>query len=479
VLIIVPIVLIAAAAYASAVLATLSKEIGFTVLGVFVTIEVLEQMKLLAADFKRRGRIKINDGDPSPHTLHTDQCGLEVFLRAMGACLTQGPSMLRVTVLLVAAIAYFHLRRVLHGPETLLYRWSIMENHVLLMPSLMQRSLAYAQYHFWYFWKLLFPAHLCFDYGYKCVRDVERIADPMNLLPLTLYISLFYNVWRSISRIRVAQLMSLAMMVIPIMPALNIILPVGTLLAERLLFIPSMGFCMLAGQLLAVDCHDYFDWGSEYISLRLDVVLGCIWHSYSHSRSGSTMSTGQQQQQQVPPRLEQQSNPQPKQLLSLSQSQPLDNSCSGHSSPVDSGSTEKKRVRFDLKKKAPKHSAAYYRIKQTGSIEHPPPMQQSVPESRFGGGIHSMGSTHQSEARVSVSVLPILMAVLLVCCGWKIVVRNRDWQDELSLYRSGLDVCPTSLKVLTNYALLSIAHGQTRIGRSCPMAAMDYLSVYV
>jgi len=36
----------------SAALATLSKEIGFTVLGVFMTIEVLEQMKAMVVEVK-------------------------------------------------------------------------------------------------------------------------------------------------------------------------------------------------------------------------------------------------------------------------------------------------------------------------------------------------------------------------------------------------------------------------------------------
>lgn len=445
----------------SAVLATLSKEIGFTVLGVFGTIEVLEQMKRLTAataaaandvERKRRGQMKVVEGDNcysvASNPPHEEQRGVEVFLRAVEACITRGRPLLRVAVLPVAALAYFHLRRVLHGPEILLYRWSIMENHVLLMPSLKQRALAYAQYHFWYFWKLLFPAHLCFDYGYKCVRDVECFADPMNLLPLSLYVSLGWYAWRSISRVRVATLMGLAMMVIPIIPALNVFLPVGTLLAERLLFIPSTGFCMLVGQLLAVDLSDFIDRGSESIALRLDTVMGYIqqWCSCS----------GRNTRQ----------HPHPNPPHSVD-----------HQSELTASSSDKKRkVRFDLrkeKKRAPqklKQQQHYCRVKSAESTD-PSPIQSAVAgdDGPGGGCIHSMmGSPRQGqEATVvsaSVSLLHILLVLLLVCCGWKIFVRNKDWHDELSLYRSGLDVCPTSLKVLSNYALLSIAHGHTRIG---------------
>jgi hypothetical protein len=37
-------------------------------------------------------------------------------------------------------------------------------------------------------------------------------------------------------------------------PALNILFPVGTILAERLLFIPSVGFCILIGEFLTGKC---------------------------------------------------------------------------------------------------------------------------------------------------------------------------------------------------------------------------------
>ena len=38
----------------------------------------------------------------------------------------------------------------------------------------------------------------------------------------------------------------------PLLPALNLLLPVGTVLAERLLYLPSVGVCMLAAPPLAV-----------------------------------------------------------------------------------------------------------------------------------------------------------------------------------------------------------------------------------
>lgn len=40
-------------------------------------------------------------------------------------------------------------------------------------------------------------------------------------------------------------MMGLALLVFPFLPASNLFFPVGFVLAERILYIPSMGFCLL------------------------------------------------------------------------------------------------------------------------------------------------------------------------------------------------------------------------------------------
>ena len=44
---------------------------------------------------------------------------------------------------------------------------------------------------------------------------------------------------------RITLLIGICMLLLPLLPALNIFFPVGTLLAERLLFIPSGRFSVL------------------------------------------------------------------------------------------------------------------------------------------------------------------------------------------------------------------------------------------
>ena len=68
-----------------------------------------------------------------------------------------------------------------------LYHWSILENHISLLPSFLERSLSYAQTHFWYVFKLVYPRYLCFDYGFACMPTVHVWRDPRNVLPLLMY----------------------------------------------------------------------------------------------------------------------------------------------------------------------------------------------------------------------------------------------------------------------------------------------------
>ncbi len=59
-----------------------------------------------------------------------------------------------------------------------LYRWTALENHVALLGSPLARALSYAQSHAWYALKLVYPRHLCYDYGLACLPTVTSLTDP-------------------------------------------------------------------------------------------------------------------------------------------------------------------------------------------------------------------------------------------------------------------------------------------------------------
>ncbi|GFR03571.1 protein O-mannosyl-transferase TMTC3, partial [Trichonephila clavata] len=97
-------------------------------------------------------------------------------------------------------------------------------------------------------WLLLCPADLCCDWTMGSVPLILSWNDPRNLGTLTVYVilcAILWNIfWVDDTRSRIL-LMGLSMCVFPFLPASNLFFPVGFVVAERVLYAPSMGFCLL------------------------------------------------------------------------------------------------------------------------------------------------------------------------------------------------------------------------------------------
>lgn len=100
-------------------------------------------------------------------------------------------------------------------------------------------------------WLLLFPCDLCCDWTMGTIPLVESFLDPRNLSTLAAYVFLFLMTCAALctenKQRSVVILMSLAFMIFPFLPASNLFFPVGFVIAERVLYMPSMGFCLLVG----------------------------------------------------------------------------------------------------------------------------------------------------------------------------------------------------------------------------------------
>ena len=161
---------------------------------------------------------------------------------------------------------------------------------------------------------------------------MHSLLDIRNLLSLSAYLTVVFSIGYSIRSRRPQTILSLALLLIPFAPAANVLFPVGTVLAERLLFIPSMGFCMFVADILCVDCKSFW-------STLTDAII------------------------------------------------------------------------------------------------------------------------NQRIAKVKIlpisSVVTVLFPVLLIFAV-RVVTRNNDWTSEIQIYKSALNVCPTSVKALSNYAMLQL-----------------------
>ena len=97
-------------------------------------------------------------------------------------------------------------------------------------------------------WLLLNPAHLCADWRFELIPLIRTIADPHNALSivtLTTVMALVFHGAKGTSEQSRILLFGLAMTIVPFLPASNLLFPVGFVVAERVLYLPSMGLCML------------------------------------------------------------------------------------------------------------------------------------------------------------------------------------------------------------------------------------------
>ena len=99
-------------------------------------------------------------------------------------------------------------------------------------------------------WLLLNPYNLCADWRFGTAPLIKSLSDSHNLLTLLTLSAVLYAGIFSISGSGKSQkvgVFALSLLILPYLPASNLFFPVGFVVAERILYLPSMGFCMLVG----------------------------------------------------------------------------------------------------------------------------------------------------------------------------------------------------------------------------------------
>ncbi|CAG4941419.1 unnamed protein product [Colias eurytheme] len=94
-------------------------------------------------------------------------------------------------------------------------------------------------------WLLTLPEALCCDWTMGTVALLRSWRDPRNLATLALATSLVAGAIHALRTRSSALSMGLALLVLPFLPASNLFFPVGFVVAERVLYMPSMGWCLL------------------------------------------------------------------------------------------------------------------------------------------------------------------------------------------------------------------------------------------
>jgi tetratricopeptide (TPR) repeat protein len=358
---------------------------------------------------------------------------LLLMIQVLQQTLLSFPNFLRVCCLLFCVLYFFHFRLSLHG-ETTIYKWTIMENHIDGIPSFVVRTLSYGQTHFWYLFKLFYPKHLCFDYGYQCLPVIFDVLDFRNLFPLMTYLTGLSFLYYCVTYMRLSLFLGIALFLIPLLPALNIFIPVGTLLAERLLFVPSIGFCLIVGELLTYECS----WIWNTLDSIMSSALFSLEETTHRSVDSIVHSLSSLKQQSVPEkRIDQVVNKKE----------------TAESSSSDGANSPKKAVRFALsnKKKSPSSQNISGMDKENNDTND---KKCGIPKVEVKGIESSSSANHKLKRVPPFTSLLFFIFPLLFFGAHRVFIRNTDWKSEYNIYSSALKVCPNSVKALSNYAML-------------------------
>ncbi|XP_063969709.1 protein O-mannosyl-transferase TMTC1-like isoform X1 [Lytechinus pictus] len=157
------------------------------------------------------------------------------------------PFIFRSAILIGAAFVFLSFRLwMLNGH---LPHFSEEDNPASFAPHLTTRFLTYSYLVAFNILLLLCPTTLSHDWQEGSIPLVESLWDPRNAATLLAFASLclitFHCIFRSKDTERRVLACGLLFLAVPFLPASNLLIKVGFVVAERILYIPSLGFCIL------------------------------------------------------------------------------------------------------------------------------------------------------------------------------------------------------------------------------------------
>ncbi|XP_064614962.1 protein O-mannosyl-transferase TMTC4-like [Liolophura sinensis] len=157
------------------------------------------------------------------------------------------------------SLIFRHCILLFTGVILLVVRWRVMGSapptfqlmdnpHSFVNGTLMRT----VNYHYLYAmngWLLVNPWWLCFDWSMGCIPVITSLADPRILAAIAFWAFMgliIYSCWKEeVSHHERVLLLGLAFLVIPFLPATNLLFRVGFVIAERVLYLSTAGFCLL------------------------------------------------------------------------------------------------------------------------------------------------------------------------------------------------------------------------------------------
>ncbi|XP_068047019.1 protein O-mannosyl-transferase TMTC1 isoform X3 [Anomalospiza imberbis] len=160
---------------------------------------------------------------------------------------TARPFLKRAALVISYVILVLYFRLWIMGGSMPMF--SEQDNPASFSPYLLTRFLTYSYLLAFNAWLLLAPITLCYDWQVGSIPLVESIWDVRNLATVFLVLVMTLLSLHCISAFKKLEhkevLVGLLFLVFPFIPASNLFFRVGFVVAERVLYMPSMGYCIL------------------------------------------------------------------------------------------------------------------------------------------------------------------------------------------------------------------------------------------
>ncbi|KAM9845751.1 protein O-mannosyl-transferase TMTC1 [Aulostomus maculatus] len=185
------------------------------------------------------------------------------------------PLIKRAAVVSAYVVVIMSVRLWLMGGSMPLF--SEQDNPASFSPHLLTRFLTYSFLLSFNAWLLLAPAVLCYDWQVGSIPLVESLGDIRNMATLllaTVMVALCIQCILSLQRQESREvLVGMLFLVFPFIPASNLFFRVGFVVAERVLYMPSMGFCILVVHGLSRLGSVVGRWGTTVLSVSVLLLL--------------------------------------------------------------------------------------------------------------------------------------------------------------------------------------------------------------
>ena len=121
------------------------------------------------------------------------------------------------------------------------------ENPILFASDTWVRGASLLHVQYLYLKLMFWPTDMCCEYPFDCIPLIENTSDIRLYYTLSLIIVLVITALYGVVMKNRIIITSLAWICVPLIPSSGILVTIGTMYAERLTYIPSVGVCVLVG----------------------------------------------------------------------------------------------------------------------------------------------------------------------------------------------------------------------------------------